>query len=56
MKALQNVIKDGLGDTCWHFCNKPTVLSTLVKIVLIWISKCNLNINAGPDVPENWLY
>ena len=41
MKALYIVIKDGLGKTCWNFHNKPIVLFTLVKIVLIWKSKDN---------------
>ena len=35
------VIKDGLGNTYWSFCNKPIVLFTLVKILLIWKTKDN---------------
>ena len=41
MKALLKVIRDGPGNACWNFCNKPIVLSTLVNIPLIWRSKDN---------------
>ena len=33
------VIIDGLDNTCWNFGNKSIVLFTLVKIILIWMSK-----------------
>ena len=42
------VIKDGLGNTCWNFCNRPIVLFTLVKIVLIWMSKDNFGSKCRP--------
>ena len=42
------VIKDGLGNTCWKFRNKPIVLFTLVKIVLIWMSNVNFESKCRP--------
>ena len=43
------MIKGGLGgNTCWNFHNKPIVLFTLVKIVLIWILKYNLESKYRP--------
>ena len=42
------VIKDGLGNTCWNFCNRPIVLFFLVKIVLIWMSKYNFESKYRP--------
>ena len=42
------VIKDGLGNTCWNFRNKPIVPLTLVKIVLIWMSKDNFEFKCRP--------
>ena len=42
------VIKDGLGNTCWNFCNRPIVLFTLVKTVLIWMSKDNFESKCSP--------
>ena len=39
---------NGLGSNCWNFRDKPVVLSTLVKIVLIWISKINFESKCRP--------
>ena len=36
------VINDALRNTCWKFHNKPIVLFTLVKTVLMWMSKDNI--------------
>ena len=40
-------IKDGLGTTCCNFRNNLIVLITLVKIVLIWMSKDNFESKCG---------
>ena len=42
------VIKDGLGNTCRNFRNKPIVQFTLVKTVLIWMSKDNFESKCSP--------
>ena len=42
------VIKDSLGNTCWNFHNKLIVIFTLVKIVLIWMSKDNFESKCRP--------
>ena len=42
------VIKDGLGNTCWKFRNKPIVLFTIVMVVLIWMSKDNFEYKCRP--------
>ena len=42
------VIKDGLGNTCWNFRNRPIVLFTLAEIVLIWMSKNNSESKCKP--------
>ena len=42
------VIKDGLANTCWNFCNKPIVLFTLVKIASILMSNDNFESKFRP--------
>ena len=37
-----------LGNTCGNLCNKPIVLFTLVKIVLLWMLKENFESKCRP--------
>ena len=42
------IIKGGLGNICWNFCNKTVVLFVLVKMVLISLSKDRLKSKCRP--------